>query len=70
MTENAPPTDNVIAWLLDGDPAIRWQVMRDLLDELEERGLVLVRREELEAAYDASAGRAAAAADEGTGSPT
>ena len=24
--------DIVIAWLLDGDPAIRWQVMRDLLD--------------------------------------
>jgi hypothetical protein len=23
---------NVEAWLLDGDPAIRWQVMRDLLD--------------------------------------
>jgi hypothetical protein len=21
----------VIAWLLDGDPAVRWQVMRDLL---------------------------------------
>ncbi len=44
--------------------------LRDLLDELEERGLVLVRREELEAAYDASASRAASAADEGTGSPT
>ncbi len=25
----------VISWLLDGDPAIRWQVMRDLLDEPE-----------------------------------
>jgi hypothetical protein len=25
--------DAVIAWLLAGDPAIRWQVMRDLLDE-------------------------------------
>jgi len=24
--------DRVIQWLLDGDPAIRWQVMRDLLD--------------------------------------
>lgn len=24
--------DNVIAWLMDGDPAIRWQTMRDLLD--------------------------------------
>ncbi|TIU10060.1 MAG: squalene cyclase, partial [Mesorhizobium sp.] len=23
---------DVIAWLLDSDPAIRWQVMRDLLD--------------------------------------
>ena len=33
-------------------------------------GLVLVRREELEAADDASAGRAASAADEGTGAPT
>ena len=25
-------TDPVIEWLLEGDPAIRWQVMRDLLD--------------------------------------
>jgi hypothetical protein len=25
--------ESVIDWLLDGDPAIRWQVMRDLLDE-------------------------------------
>jgi hypothetical protein len=25
--------DRVIEWLLEGDPAIRWQVMRDLLDE-------------------------------------
>lgn len=24
--------DDVIEWLVDGDPAIRWQVMRDLLD--------------------------------------
>ncbi len=24
--------DDVLDWLLDGDPAIRWQVMRDLLD--------------------------------------
>ncbi|MBA2264669.1 MAG: hypothetical protein H0W10_08410, partial [Chloroflexi bacterium] len=23
---------NVIDWLLDSDPAIRWQVMRDLTD--------------------------------------
>jgi hypothetical protein len=26
---------DVIEWLLDGDPAVRWQVMRDLLDEPE-----------------------------------
>ena len=52
--------------------------LRDLLDELEERGLVLVRREELEAAYEASAaatagkaaGGVASTADEGAGSPT
>jgi hypothetical protein len=25
--------ETVVDWLLDGDPAIRWQVMRDLLDE-------------------------------------
>ena len=24
--------DPVVQWLLEGDPAIRWQVMRDLLD--------------------------------------
>ena len=24
--------DEVIAWLLDSDPALRWQVLRDLLD--------------------------------------
>jgi len=29
-------TDEVVAWLLDGDPAIRWQVLRDLLGEPEE----------------------------------
>jgi hypothetical protein len=26
------PPDSVIAWLLDSDPSIRWQVMRDLVD--------------------------------------
>jgi hypothetical protein len=25
--------ESVVEWLLEGDPAIRWQVMRDLLDE-------------------------------------
>ncbi len=28
--------DPVIEWLLDGDPVIRWQVMRDLLDDADE----------------------------------
>ena len=27
---------SVIRWLLDGDPTIRWQVMRDLSHEREE----------------------------------
>lgn len=30
---NQSASDPVVAWLLEGDPAIRWQVMRDLLDE-------------------------------------
>lgn len=34
MTTNLPPKPNesVIQWLLDSDPSIRWQVMRDLID--------------------------------------
>jgi hypothetical protein len=36
MTGTAPEDpvrdDGVVEWLLEGDPAIRWQVMRDLLD--------------------------------------
>ncbi len=27
------PSQSVIGWLLDSDPSIRWQVMRDLMDE-------------------------------------
>ena len=27
------PKRSVIRWLLDSDPSIRWQVMRDLTDE-------------------------------------
>ncbi len=27
------PTESVLQWLLDSDPSIRWQVMRDLTDE-------------------------------------
>ena len=30
------PKSSVITWLLDSDPSIRWQVMRDLTDALEE----------------------------------
>jgi hypothetical protein len=30
---NAKPKEPVIQWLLDSDPAIRWQTMRDLLGE-------------------------------------
>ena len=28
--------DSVIDWLMDGDPVIRWQTMRDLIGEREE----------------------------------
>ncbi len=30
---NTAPRPSVVKWLLDGDPAIRWQVMRDLTHE-------------------------------------
>src|SRR5437762_7077526 len=29
-TTSRSPMDNVVQWLLDGDPAIRWQTLRDL----------------------------------------
>ena len=32
------PQSSVIRWLLDSDPSIRWQVMRDLTDAPAERG--------------------------------
>ena len=32
-TASTVPGMTVTEWLLDSDPAIRWQVMRDLLDE-------------------------------------
>ncbi len=32
---SGPRTDRVIRWLLDGDPAIRWQVLRDLVETAE-----------------------------------
>ena len=30
------PTSSVIQWLLDSDPSIRWQAMRDLTDAPDE----------------------------------
>jgi hypothetical protein len=39
---------NVIEWLLDSDPSIRWQVMRDLMDESDE----VVSRERSRVASD------------------
>jgi hypothetical protein len=32
---SGPRTDSVIQWLLDGDPAIRWQALRDLVGAAE-----------------------------------
>ena len=32
---SGPRTDRVIQWLLDGDPAIRWQALRDLVGAAE-----------------------------------
>jgi hypothetical protein len=32
---SGPPTHRVIQWLLNGDPAIRWQVLRDLVGAAE-----------------------------------
>jgi hypothetical protein len=34
---------SVIAWLMQGDPAIRWQVMRDLTKEPQRAALGLLR---------------------------
>ena len=31
--EDHEPRESVIGWLLDSDPSIRWQVMRDLMGE-------------------------------------
>src|SRR5436853_6009904 len=32
---SGPRADRVMRWLLDGDPAIRWQVLRDLVQTAE-----------------------------------
>ena len=36
MTTNIRPKKGVLRWLLDSDPSIRWQVMRDLVKEPED----------------------------------
>ncbi len=43
-----PPTEKTVRWLLDGDPAIRWQVHRDLVhtrDDIVRRDRRSVARE-------------------------
>jgi len=56
-------TDRVIQWLLDGDPAIRWQALRDLAGALERA----VERERRKVARDGWGGRLLARQDpEGT----
>src|SRR6266581_7409962 len=40
---SGPRTDSAIQWLLDGDPAIRWQALRDLVGAAE-RTVELERR--------------------------
>jgi hypothetical protein len=49
---------SVIDWLVDSDPSIRWQVMRDLLDtpesELVDRRRVDARQDALSVAAEAS----------------
>jgi hypothetical protein len=44
----SPQTDATARWLLDGDPAIRWQTMRDLLEATE----LTVEREQRRVARD------------------
>src|SRR5207248_2035163 len=45
---SGPRADRVIRWLLDGDPAIRWQVLRDLVETAERT----VDRERRRVAHD------------------
>jgi len=57
------PTDDTIRWLLDGDPAIRWQVLRDVVGAAQRT----VERERREVARDGWGARLLARQDpEGT----
>src|SRR5207302_7160609 len=58
-----PRTDGAIPWLLDGDPAIRWQTLRDLVGAAQRT----VERERRRVARDGWGGRLLARQDpEGT----
>ena len=58
-----PRTDGAIQWLLDGDPAIRWQTLRDLVGAAERT----VERERRRVARDGWGARLLARQDpEGT----
>src|SRR6267378_6115432 len=58
-----PRTDGAIHWLLDGDPAIRWQTLRDLVGAAERS----VERERRRVARDGWGARLLARQDpEGT----
>src|SRR5438105_7865720 len=58
-----PRTDGAIRWLLDGDPAIRWQTLRDLVGAAERS----VERERAKVARDGWGARLLARQDaEGT----
>ncbi len=60
---SGPRTDGVIRWLLDGDPAIRWQALRDLVGAAEH----IVARERRRIARDGWGARLLAKQDpEGT----
>ena len=37
MVSMTVANDDLVAWLLEGDPSIRWRVHRDLLDSSESR---------------------------------
>jgi hypothetical protein len=50
--ETAASQSDVVAWLMDGDPAIRWQTMRDLLGA-PERAWKAERQRTLEAGWGA-----------------
>jgi hypothetical protein len=59
VTNSDPGNDKAIQWLLNGDPAIRWQVLRDLLEGPEQT----VERERSKVAREGWGGRLLAMQD-------